>query len=497
MKAFFSGTLSLFFLLLSVTSIAQTVQDAIRYSQLDFATTARSSGVSGAFSALGADISTASTNPAGIAEFRKSEYAISLSVPTLKTKSTFGNTQNTKDDVSFKLDNLAAVFHYNPRSYNIKTLNLAIGINKLANYNQQFSYNGRTPGTIVSRFLERAEGLIPDELDNFEAGPAFDAGAIYNFDGGTSYQSDFITLNEQNFKTQDVERKGSFNELFFTLASNVNDKVSWGLTLGIPFSEFSETKNYVETDDNNSIDFFDEINLSENLKTSSVGFNLKAGIIYKINRLSRIGLAYHSPSWLYMTDEFNTSVNYSFTSNGQSQTFTGNSPFSEFEYSLRTPSRIIAGIGQLYDLGDVKGFVSGELEYVDYGASKFNLTANSTNPIDQIVQNDLNDQISSELNSGMSFRVGTELAYQKFRLRLGAALDQSPIISKTIYDSGLSYSLGIGFRGDSFYIDAAYRIQNRKIQYSPYFLLDPNSNQIIKNDLNLNKISVTIAAKVF
>jgi len=59
----------LFFGLVSY-SYAQTVAEGVRYSSYDYAGTARSVAVGGAFSALGADMSAISVNPAGLGEYR-------------------------------------------------------------------------------------------------------------------------------------------------------------------------------------------------------------------------------------------------------------------------------------------------------------------------------------------------------------------------------------------------------------------------------------------
>ena len=486
----------IFFSMYSMTTSSQTIDDALRYSLLSPTTTARSAGVAGAFGPLGADLSVSSTNPAGIAEFRKSEYTISLGLPLRKTSSTIGGQTTETNDVNVKLDNLAAVFFYNPRSFDIKSVNIAIGVNTLADFTQQISYDGETPGTIVNRFLERAEGLTPDELDPFEAGPAFDAGAIYNFDNGTSYESDFVTLQEVNRKTQDIQRTGSLNEIFINFASNIKNKISYGLTLGFPFLNFTEEKIYRESDLGNSIDFFDEISYRENLTTSGVGVNIKAGIIYKFTNRLRLGAAIHSPSWYFLQDEFSTAVNYAFTANGASEQFDASSGLSEFDYRLRTPWRVHAGLGYLYMSGDIRGFISGDVEYVDYSSNSFNLTANSTNPIDQFQQDDLNNEINSIMTSAVNVRVGTELAYKKGRVRLGVGLENSPFVDQSMWDIDPTITAGLGFRANNVYVDLALIMQSSSSIYSPYRLLDSNLNQQVNNDLTANRIVLTFGSKM-
>lgn len=54
---------------------AQGYDDILRFSRFTTTGTARSAAMGGAFGALGGDLSTLSTNPAGIGVFRKSEAA--------------------------------------------------------------------------------------------------------------------------------------------------------------------------------------------------------------------------------------------------------------------------------------------------------------------------------------------------------------------------------------------------------------------------------------
>ena len=63
-----------FLIVFSINISSQVVTDAVRYSLLDVGGTARSVGIGGAIGALGADFSVLSTNPAGAAAYRRSEF---------------------------------------------------------------------------------------------------------------------------------------------------------------------------------------------------------------------------------------------------------------------------------------------------------------------------------------------------------------------------------------------------------------------------------------
>ena len=65
-------------LLVSASIQAQNYNDAMRYSTEELTGTARFKGMSGAFGALGGDLSAFNINPAGSAVFNTSEISVSL-----------------------------------------------------------------------------------------------------------------------------------------------------------------------------------------------------------------------------------------------------------------------------------------------------------------------------------------------------------------------------------------------------------------------------------
>jgi len=482
---------------LSISCVGQTLDDALRYSFHENYNTARFAGVAGAFSALGADVSIASINPAGIAEFRKSEVTGTLNfLNTENIAALEGGVANSNTSSNIGLGNVAAVFHYNPASFNTKSLNFAIGYNRIADFNEEIVYQGESPGTIVQRFLEQAFGNGINDLGPFEAGPAFDAIAIFEGDFEGEYLSDFNSFQERVTRAETITRSGSLNEIFLSVGSNFKNKISWGATLGFPFVNFTEQRRYTEDDIADEVDLFDNLSFSQNLNTSGVGANLKLGIIYKITNRLRFGASIHTRSLFLLTDDFDTEVSYTFTEDGAVNNNTGQSPLSDFEYQLSGAWRAIGGFGYLYKAGDLRGFLSGEVEYVNYRSPSFNLTANSNDPLDQFNENGLNAEIDDLLEPALNIRIGTELAYKFYRLRLGANLIDSPFQDTGILDYDPSFSGGLGYRGNRFYVDVAYTLRSLNTNYSPYALLDFNDEPFVSIEQNRQLISTTFGYKL-
>jgi hypothetical protein len=203
-------------------------------------------------------------------------------------------------------------------------------------------------------------------------------------------------------------------------------------------------------------------------------------VIYKINLRTRIALAVHSPSWLFMQEEYFTDLDYSITSNNGPEAFTASSPLSSTSYQIRTPLRAIAGLSHIYSLSDeIKGFVSADAEYVDFSSINFSEDPTGAgDPIDQFVFRDLNDEASNTLAQVFNFRIGSELAYKKARVRLGVNI-AGPVTQNNDWVPQPGFAFGLGFRGDKIYIDLSANYLPTDQNYTPYKLLNPSRQQLI------------------
>ena len=90
---------------LSLTSArAQQVSDAIKYAQEDLTGTARYRAMSGAFGALGGDLSAINVNPAGSAIFSNNFVSISLSNYNQKNKSNYFGNKTSANNSSIDMN---------------------------------------------------------------------------------------------------------------------------------------------------------------------------------------------------------------------------------------------------------------------------------------------------------------------------------------------------------------------------------------------------------
>jgi hypothetical protein len=465
----FRHTISLFLLLAGTafyTLQAQTAFDALRFSYYPTpGGTARNMGAGGALSAFGADFATLSSNPAGLASYRRSEFSFSPEIFSVNTRSLLvGNDFNeiyNEARSSLNINNVGFVIASLPRASSWKTINFGIGLNRTATFTQSLFFAGASPGSITHRFVNKANGLEANQLDNFEEGLAYDVGAIYpdQFNPG-SYLNDFGDLEEVN-KSQIARTRGAINEMVFSLAANYEEKLQLGATIGVPILSYSEDKTYVENDPDNVNPIFNELIFQENVRVTGTGVNLKLGMIYKPIHAIRIGAAIHTPTAFSLDDSYSTRMTYDYTFNGNNR-FTESSPEGFFEYRLRTPWRVIGSTGLLFNKS---GFLTAEIEWADYSSAAFRFN-NTNNPADKEYERELNREIQRNYQAAFIARFGGEVAIDVFRIRAGFNLINSPSSIES-YTRGVG-TVGFGVREKGFFLDIAYRIGLVGATYEPF-----------------------------
>ena len=486
--------LSIIALLMTFGGIyAQTTFDALRYSTFEYGGTARSVGVGSSMGALGADFTTLSTNPAGLASFRKSELTISTVFNSTQAETILlGGDDNSllrEQTTRLAFSNLGLVVASRPRASNWKTINFGIGFNNLANFYQDFNFVGTSEGSITDRFRQLADGLTAEQLDNFEAGLAFDVSAIFpDQNDPTLYYTDFAK-GELVDKEQFVQAEGSINEMVISLAGNYDEKLMIGATLGIPFVNFRESKTYRETDEENNNPIFDRLEYREFLTTTGTGINLKLGFNYRPVQAFRIGGAIHTPTSFGIEENFSTSLEYDFDLNGSFFQEESQSPEGLFNYRLKTPWRVIGNTAFIYKKA---GFITAEVEWLDYSSSSFNFN-NSTNSDDLAYEQELNIQVAEDFQQALIVRVGGELAYKIFRFRGGVNVINSPYAGTDYTNMG--YSAGVGLRERSFFLDLAFRQGASSSTYFPYLTGEDAVQPEVDTDLRERRFFVTLGFK--
>lgn len=445
-------------LLMGFSLFAQNEIDALRYSRLMPSGTARYMAVGGAFGALGADFTTLSNNPAGIGVYKSSEVSITPSIFQGSSQSTYFGETRENDRYNFNLGSVGIVMVSTPGARTLesgwKNFQFGIGVNRLANFNNRISIEGfnETSSYLTPYVNESNEfNLGLDELDDFGAGMAYD---VYLMGYDSVLNEYFIDMpNGGVLQNKYISTRGAMNEMVFSLGANYDDRLYLGATLGVPFIRYNERAEYMEEDVNQTNDYFGSFERIDELTTTGTGINLKAGLIVRATDFLRFGAAIETPTFFTMSDEYSTTFHASFDTLYGTRRKTAD---GFYEYELNTPFKAMAGIGII--LGKA-GLISADYQYIDYTNAR--LRAGDYDFEDE------NDAIRNDYKVAHNIRLGTEWRYGVMAFRGGYGIFANPYQAGT--NSVISqYSAGIGLRGNKFFADFTWAMNNMDDEYHLY-----------------------------
>lgn len=474
----------IFFVITTLVSvnqlIAQEPADALRYSWYTPSGTARQQAIGGAMTSLGGDLSATFVNPAGLAFYKTGDIVITPGYRFHNNKSTyFGRTENDKRG-SLTMGMSGIVLGGGENRNNKKSNSaFAVAINRTASFGSNLLYRGLNKQSSYSqKFLEELQN---DNVTSDAAAFDYPFGTslainTYWIDtavgwnaGNKTFRSLASPLLQTGGLIQEKQsiNRGGITELALAFAGTKNDKLFYGVTIGIPFLNYDRESTFTEADATGDVNNqFDYASITGNLTTKGTGFNLKLGMIYKPVEQVRLGLAIHTPTFYSLTDVYNASVTTN-TENFQglmmqnSRDLTDGSD-AEFSYWLFTPYKVSASasyvLREIQDVRKQKGFITADIEYVNYKASSYK-TDPETNGYQEGREyfKTLNTAIDNAYKGTFNVKVGGELKFTTIMARLGAAYYGNPY-KNIAGEKGSRFSLsgGLGYRHKGMFIDVAY-----------------------------------------
>ena len=467
----------------SFASIAQNDIDAMRYSQLTFGGTARFASMAGSMGALGGDISTLSFNPAGIAIFRKTELSITPSIFSQTTSSTYNSNNEVDRKLNFNLGNIGLVATIPLKGKNNSTgwesINFGFGYNRTNSFHNRTnikSYNKTS--SLLDNFVADANGHLPNDFDQFSTGLAWQTWLINPDTNGTNLYNHVIPYYGA-LQNKSIETKGSMGETVLSFGGNYKNKVFIGSTIGFVRERYTEESVYKETDEKDTIAGFKSFEYTQNLTTKGNGYNLKLGIIIKPVDWLRIGAAIHTPTVINLKDDYSSSMKSKLDNGIGYDTV---SPKGSFDYSLTTPFRAIGSLGFIINK---YALLNVDYEYIDYTYAELNSA--------QSVFGDVNSTIRAKYTSAGNLRVGGEARLDPISIRAGYALYGSPFNGgENKGAKRTSYTAGVGFRENNYFIDFAYVLT----KYTEYnYLYDSSNISPVKNDHKSSSFMLTFGLR--
>jgi hypothetical protein len=496
----FSTLLTALFFSLFVS--AQLPDDALRYGFPWMSGTARNQAIGGAMGSLGGDITSAHINPAGIGMYRNSEFVLSPGFNFMNNKFDYRNTSSSAKDNAFNYGTSGLVFgaSHDPRYQRATSSAFSITVNQLANYNNRIQYQGfNNTSSWSEQYVEqltRDRASIVQAENNYIFGSSlafwtYLVDTIADRSGNVIGYQSIVPLPLNPNSSQDgvnqyntIDTRGGAHEVALTYAQNYNNKFNWGLSFGIPFYSFNKEQTYREEDaTSNGANDFKYFEYKEKYSTTGVGFNLKLGAIFRpVDRL-RIGLAFHTPTWAGLTDNISSSIttnSENYTNKPQPLTKTSDelkagSNAGTYEYNLTSPMRAIGSISyvinEVKDITKQKGFITADVEYVNYNGVRFRTSGDGTTD-DKSYYDDVNEIIKARYKGAFNFKLGGELKFKTLMVRLGGALLGNPYSESGLLGKRTMATGGLGYRNKGMFVDLAYAHTFIKATDVPYYLQD-------------------------
>lgn len=515
---------------------AQETYDNAQLATKDLNGTARYVGMGGAMEALGADLSTIGTNPAGIGMFRRSMVAGSFGFNSQQDAKSFGNANKT--NMSFD----QAGFVYSMRSGRHSMLNFGFNYTKSKNFDQILTAAGRLNNASQNKLsaMKNANGVY--DLQSKNNGLVSNSGAysqadylysnvLFNHykepaenkpadptnaglkDGVIVYDNTGLPVY-YNATGYDFGRSttGYIGQYDFNVSGNSNDRFYWGFTVGIYDVHYNSSSLYSESlvDGGKAIG---DVAMNDERKITGTGFDVKAGLIFRPAEESpfRIGLYVHTPTWYDLTTrnytvlENNTNEAYGSTERGKSS--------ESYDFKFYTPWRFGVSLGHTvgnylalgatyeyadYTTNDIRVNDGGE---VDYWGNYYE-TSSRDEAMKQNIKNSLKGvhtvKVGMEFKPEKNFAVRLGYNYQSAMYNKNGFKDGSLESYGTYYASTTDYTnwkdthrftAGVGYNYGKFSFDLAYQYSQTNGDFYPFMSYVDNSEPKYDNVCDAVKVS--------
>lgn len=536
-------TLAALGLLIAAPMSAQTVYDAAKITNKDLNGTARFVGMGGAMGALGGDISTIGTNPAGIGVYRSNDAMVSFGFSSYGTESNYVGNKMNSDKMRASFDNAGFVLSSKiGNATALRYVNFGFNYHKAKSFYKNMSMGGNLGDYTQTDYMAAQAGGIKDWSGDIYTDPEVGWLSALGYDGylitdliAHNGQGDvpsgyvpymvggkqvknlngdlvYITPGEYggmfwggngSFRS---EERGGIDQYDFNISFNINDWVYLGVTVGAYAIDYSKytfyDENYLDKAGNATGQGY---NLQSWNKIHGSGFDVKFGAIIRPFEYSplKIGLAIHTPTYYNLDYKTNARLESDVLNDLDiaNESEVGSGVIGQYnvdtydilkgdmvrQFQLQTPWTYNVSLG--YTIG--KDLALGaEYEYQDYSSIKFK---------DQEGYSDTfgyENSTTSMLKGVSTIRLGAEYkVIPQFALRAGynytSAIFNSDAYKDLPYNSiqtdtdfantkALSnYTLGIGYRGSMFYADLAYKYSSYKEDFHPFINAYMDGEQLV------------------
>lgn len=454
-----------FGLVCSIAS-AQNINDALQYNQQNLIGTARYQGMSGAFGALGGDLSALNTNPAGAAVFNNHMFSATLSNYNKKNDANYFRTNREAKRNDLELNQVGGVLVFKSNNSDWKKIAIAANYDLVQNFDNNFEISGNSNQGIDKYFLSYANGVpfgpllkregeyLEDAYLDVGRNLGFaDQQAFLGYYGGLINPADetddnnTVYTSNANYNTVDQnyrENTTGYNSKFvLDFATQYQDNLYLGASLNFHSITYDKYTEFTETGYESGP--ITRTTFDNYLHTEGNGFSFALGAIAKLNEVVRVGASYESPTWYRLTDD--TSQRISSDEADDDISFINFNVINLYErYTIKTPSKLTGSLALVFGKD---GLLSLDYGYQDMSNAEIKPTNDSGFTA-------ANDEIFNELGTASTLRIGGEYRIEDISLRAGYRYEQSPYKDETTIGDLNGFSLGFGYTFGPNRIDIAY-----------------------------------------
>lgn len=477
----------------TTTMMAQETYENAKIATEDLNGTARYVGMGGAMEALGADISTIGTNPAGIGMFRKGMASVSFGVNSQEDAPSMYGASKTK--MSFD----QAGFVYSMRTDVDSWLNFGFNFHKGTNFNYILGAADRLNHASQNKltYAKAKNGLLYNNGEPYASCSQLDD--IYANNLNYNPSDDTWYYDEASSYVMNRNQKGYISHYDVNLSGNLHNKVYLGLTIGLQDVNYKHYGEYTE-----QLDGFN-LTVSDDRIIDGTGVNLKAGVILRpIDESAfRIGAYIHTPTWYDLKTSNQTVI-----SDGRNQASSSES----YEFKLYTPWKF--GLSAGHTIGSQLA-LGATFEYADYGSldTRYNTGrvydswgSYEDSESDEVMNRHTEETLKgvATLKLGAEFKPDPALAvrlgynYVSPMYKMEGFKDGSLQTDGSYYSSATDYTnwkatnritCGLGYKAGRMNFDVAYQYSATKGEFSPfmnYFDKDTAEDDNVCNYVNVN-----------
>ncbi|MBR5729404.1 MAG: hemin receptor [Prevotella sp.] len=489
-----------FCLVAAIPAVAQETYENANIVTGDLNGTARFVGMGGAMDALGADISTISTNPAGLGLFRSSQVSATAGLTMQANAQDFNNASKTHAD----FDQIG--FVWSGENNGSGNINLSFNYHKSRDFNYILS---ASQDHLNPKASQNALSYIKAIADPDETGAS-----TYAFNNkGNSYYGDFYYTSQLDnlyyntfiidndlvagFNMADAYNmnrasKGYIGNYDFNISGNINERVFLGLTIGfqdVHYKGYSEYSEHLVSYDGSSVG---NVTVCDERKITGTGVDFKLGAIFRPIEESpfRIGVSFASPTFYDLTTS-----NYTYLVNNTSVKAVNPNYVASDSYDFRLNSPMKFGVSLGHTVGNYLA-LGAVYEYADYGATNPRVKDGdyydwrydeyySSSYKDEAMKDHTEKTLKgvSTLKLGIEYKPVPEVAFRfgynyvspmynengfKDAYRDSYGTNVASATDFTNWKATNRLTLGLGFTFGKFFADLAYQYSTQKGDFCPF-----------------------------